>query len=117
MIIRPEDQLQILHGRVRHVLHSFVVSNDYMHLSVLTVPVSGVSEFETHQGDEVINVLEGELCVRISPSEEERTDDATYPHIRLGTRERMFIPAGVRHQYLNFTNSPVKAYLAVAPLL
>ncbi len=117
VIIRPEDQLQILHGQERHVLFSFVVSNDYMHLSVLTVPVAGVSEFETHQGDEVINVLEGELCVRISSSEEERTDDATYPHIRIGTRERMFIPAGVRHQYLNFTNSPVRAYLAIAPLL
>jgi mannose-6-phosphate isomerase-like protein (cupin superfamily) len=117
LIIRPDGQLQILHGEKRHVLYSFVVSNDYMHLAILTVPVAGVSEFETHQGDEVINVLEGELCVRISSSDDERTDDATYPHIRLGTRERMFIPAGVRHQYLNFTNNPVTAYLAIAPLL
>jgi mannose-6-phosphate isomerase-like protein (cupin superfamily) len=117
IIIRPEDQLQILHGRERHVLFSFVVSNDYMHLCVLTVPTASVSEFETHQGDEVINVLEGEFCVRISSTEGERTDDATYPHIKIGKRERMFIPAGVRHQYLNFTNSPVKAYLAIAPML
>jgi mannose-6-phosphate isomerase-like protein (cupin superfamily) len=117
VIIRPHDQLQLLHGRQRHVLLSFVVSNDYMHLAILTVPTAGVSEFETHEGDEVINVLEGELCVRISSSEKERTDDATYPHIKLGTSERMFIPAGVRHQYLNFTNVPVKAYLAIAPKL
>ena len=41
---------------------SFVVSSDYMHLAVLTVPVAAVSEFETHDGDEIINVLEGELC-------------------------------------------------------
>jgi uncharacterized RmlC-like cupin family protein len=76
-----------------------------------------VSEFETHDGDEVINVLEGELCVRVVHSGNERTDDATYPHIRLGTRERMFIPASVPHQYLNFTNRPVRAYVAVAPRL
>jgi mannose-6-phosphate isomerase-like protein (cupin superfamily) len=117
VIIHPQEQLQLLHGRHRHVLFSFVVSNDYMHLALLTVPVAGVSEFEIHDGDEVINVLEGELCVRISSSEDERTDDATYPHVKLDTRERMFIPAGVRHQYLNFTNKPVKAYLAIAPRL
>jgi mannose-6-phosphate isomerase-like protein (cupin superfamily) len=117
LIIHPGDQLQLIHGTNRHVLISFVVSNDYMHLAVLTVPVGVVSEFETHDGDEVINVLEGELCVRVSRSENERTDDATYPHVRLGTRERMFVPAGVQHQYLNFTNRPVRAYLAIAPRL
>jgi mannose-6-phosphate isomerase-like protein (cupin superfamily) len=117
IIIRPADQLHLLHGKLRHVLFSFVVSNDYMHLALLTVPVSGVSEFEIHDGDEVINVLTGELCVRVSSSEDEPTDDAAYPHTRLDTRERMFIPAGTRHQYLNFTNAPVQAYVAVAPRL
>lgn len=116
-IITPENQLALLHGKERHILFSFVVSNDYMHLAILSVPVSGVSEFETHDGDEVINVLEGELCVRISASEEERSDDATYPHIRLNAREKMLIPTGVRHQYLNFTNEVVKAYVAIAPKL
>jgi mannose-6-phosphate isomerase-like protein (cupin superfamily) len=116
-ILKPEDQLTLLHGTKRHVLFSFVVSNDYMHLALLTVPVGGVSEFETHHGDEVINVLEGELCVRVSSSEDERTDDAAYPHIRLNAREKMFIPPGVRHQYLNFTNTAVRAYVAIAPKL
>lgn len=116
-IIRPEDQLSLLHGKDRHVRFSFVVSNDYMHLAVLTVPVAGVSEFETHQGDEVINVLEGELCVRIFNSADEQSDDATYPHFRLNCRQKMLIPAGTRHQYLNFTNDVVKAYVAVAPKL
>jgi mannose-6-phosphate isomerase-like protein (cupin superfamily) len=117
VIIRPEDQLALLHGKDRHVRFSFVVSNDYMHLAVLAVPVAGVSEFETHEGDEVVNVLEGELCVRISASADERSDDATYPHVRLNRREKMLIPAGTRHQYLNFTNGVVKAYVAVAPRL
>jgi mannose-6-phosphate isomerase-like protein (cupin superfamily) len=117
VIIRPNDQLALLHGRERHVLFSFVVSNDYMHLALLTVPVAGVSEFETHGGDEVINVLEGELCVRVSASADERSDDATYPHFKLGNREKMLIPAGVRHQYMNFTNDVVKAYLAIGPRL
>lgn len=115
VIISPRDQLALIHGVDRHVLFSFVVSNDYMHLCVLSVPVAGVSEFEFHKGDEVINVLEGELCVRISSSKNERSDDATYPHIKLTEGEKMFIPSGVTHQYLNFTNTPVKAYVAVAP--
>ena len=29
----------------------------------------------------------------------------------------MYIPAGVRHQYLNFTNYTVKAFVAVTPML
>ena len=117
VVVKPLDQLALIHGKERHVLFSFVVSSDYMHLGVLTVPVAGVSEFETHQGDEVINVLEGELCMRISSSEEERSDDATYPHYKLSEGDKMFIPAGVRHQYMNFVNDPVKAYIAVAPRL
>ena len=117
VVVRPRDQLALIHGEERHVLFSFVVSSDYMHLGVLTAPVAGVSEFETHQGDEVINVLEGELCVRISSSIEERSDDATYPHYKLFEGDKMFIPAGVRHQYMNFVNDPVKAYIAVAPRL
>jgi len=116
VIIRPADQLTLVHGKERHVEFSFIVSNDYMHLSLLTVPVAGVSEFETHDGDEVFDVLEGELCVRVSPPGE-RSDDSTYAHYVIGERQRMFIPAGERHQYLNFTNSVVRAYVAVAPRL
>ncbi len=116
-IIKPEGQLALIHGEKRHVLFSFVVSNDYMHLAVLKVPVAGVSEFESHGGDEVIYVLEGELCVRIPTSEDERTDQATYPHFRLKSQEKMLIPEGTRHQYINFTNDVVTAYVAVAPRL
>jgi mannose-6-phosphate isomerase-like protein (cupin superfamily) len=117
LIIKPEDQLALIHGKERHVLFSFIVSNDYMHLALLKVPVAGVSEFETHGGDEVIDLLEGELCVRIRDSADERSDDATYPHFRLGAREKMIIPEGVEHQYMNFTNAAVTAFVAVAPRL
>ncbi len=67
--------------------------------------------------EEVINVLKGELCVRVSGGADERTDDSTYPHFRLNCREKMLIPAGVRHQYLNFTNDVVKAYVAIGQRL
>ena len=70
---------------------------------------------ETHVGDEVVNVLQGELCVRISAPAGDRTDDATYPHTRLNGREKMLIPAGVRNQFLNFTNDVVRAYVAIGP--
>ncbi len=33
------------------------------------------------------------------------------------TREKMRIPSSVRHQYLHFTNAPVKAYVVIAPKL
>lgn len=116
-IIRPEDQLALIHGKERHVLFSFIVSNDYLHLAILKVPVAGISELERHQGDEGVHILEGELCVRIPTSEEERKDNAVYPYTKLKAGETMLIPEGVKHQYLNFTNGVVKAFVAIAPRL
>jgi len=117
VIVRPGQQLALIHGEHRHVLWSFVVSNDYMHLAVLTIPVAGVSELESHEGDEAIYVLDGELCVRIPTSEGEESSNATYPHTRVRAGEKMLVPQGVAHQYVNFTNDPVKAYVAIAPAL
>jgi len=57
------------------------------------------------------------FIVRVVESEGEQRDDATYPHIRLNNRDKMYTPAGVRHQYLNFTNDTVKAFVAVTPML
>ncbi len=117
VIIRAEDQLGLIHGKEKHVLFSFLVSNDYIHLAILKIPIFGLSEFERHKGDEVINVLQGELCVRILGSEDEKGDNAAYPHIHLNTGEKMLIPAGIEHQYLNFTADVVSAYIAIAPEL
>jgi mannose-6-phosphate isomerase-like protein (cupin superfamily) len=113
IIIKPEDQLSLIHGKERHVLFSFFVSNDYMHLAMLEVPVAVTSELEIHEGDEVIDVVEEELCVRIADSEDERKDDSNYLHIKLKNRERMLIPGGTWHQYINFSNNPVKAFIAI----
>ncbi|MFB0547198.1 MAG: cupin domain-containing protein [Anaerolineae bacterium] len=114
--IRPSDQLALIHGEDRHVLFSFVVSNDYMHLALLTVPVAGASELESHRGDEVLAVLEGELVIRI-PQPDEDPADATYASHLAQEGRKFLIPEGVPHQYLNFTNRPVRAYVAVGPEL
>ena len=117
IIIGKKDQLPLIHGKERHVLFSFAVSNDYMHVAILEVPVGVTSELEKHRGDEVVNVLKGELSVRIAASVSEKKDDATYTHISLKCGQKMFIPEGTWHQYINFQNSPLKAYVAIAPKL
>jgi mannose-6-phosphate isomerase-like protein (cupin superfamily) len=117
LIVKPEDRLSLIHGESRHVLFSFMVSNDLMHLALLKVPVAGVSEFESHGGDEIIYPLEGELCVRTRTSAGDHADDATCPRFRLGARDKMLVPEGVEHQYMNFTGSAVTAVVAVAPRL
>ena len=117
VIIKEENQLPLIHGKERHILFSFIVSNDYMHLAIVEVPVNITSEFEKHDGDEVIYVLEGGLSVRIKTSEDENRDDSVYPNYKLKTNDKMFIPAGTWHQYINFTDDTVKAYVAIAPKL
>ncbi|NQS89452.1 cupin domain-containing protein [Patescibacteria group bacterium] len=114
--ITPKEHLPLIHGKKQHVLMDFIVSNDYMHLALLTIPVGGYSELEAHKGDEAGAVLEGNLAVRI-PSKKENRKNATYDHYHIEQGRKFFIPEGVRHQYINFTDNPIKTYIATAPEL
>ena len=114
--ITPKEHLPLIYGKRRHVLMDFIVSNDYIHLALLTIPGGGYSELDSHKGDEAGAVLAGDLAVRI-PSDEENPKNATYSHYRVGQGKKFFIPEGVKHQYINFSNQPVKAYIAIAPQL
>lgn len=117
VILRPDNRLTLIHGRERHILFSFLVSNDYMNVAIVSIPVATTSEVEKHKGDEVINVLEGELCVRICNAGDGIKGETAFPHLRIRKRETMLIPEGVSHQYINFSNDVVKAYVAIAPRL
>ena len=112
--VRAVEQLPLIHGKERHVLFSFVVSNDYVNVALLEVPVGGISESETHKGDELVYVLEGDLVVQLEETgQDQRTAVSSCHHIFQG--EKCFIPGGIPHKYFNFTTKPIKAFLVIGP--
>ena len=113
-VIRRNERMHVIHGQKRHMLLSFIVRNDYMNIAVMTLPIGVYSELEAHGGDEVVVVLKGTLSIRI-PSPGENSEDAVYRSYKVEKGEKFYIPEGTSHQYINFCNDTVEAYLAVAP--
>jgi uncharacterized RmlC-like cupin family protein len=74
------------------------------------LPAGGLSprcsEAHAHQGDEAVYVCEGDLVVFFPD-----TKDA----LEVRPQEVVFIPEGVKHQYINYCDQVVKAVKAVAP--
>ncbi len=118
IVIREDNHLHLIHGQEQHILISMIVSNDFTNVGLITIPVGGYSEMESHSGDETLYALEGDLTVRtIGPSEKEDKKSASYMSHQIQQGEKMLIPEDTQHQYLNFTEEPVKAFFAVAPRL
>jgi mannose-6-phosphate isomerase-like protein (cupin superfamily) len=112
--VRAEDQLPLIHGRERHVLFSFIVSNDYINIALLQVPVGGISEAEVHKGDELLYALEGDLVVQLEETGEKKGSAVSLCH-HIFEGEKCFIPAGTPHKYFNFTTKPIKAFVVIGP--
>ncbi len=116
--IRADSHLHLIHGREQHVLVSMIVSNDFLNVGLITIPVGGYSEMESHAGDETLYALEGDLTVRtIGLDDKEDKESASFMSYEIHQSEKMLIPEGTRHQYLNFTEEIVKVFFAVAPRL
>jgi len=64
------------------------------------------SEAHSHQGDEAVYVCEGDLCVFFPDTKEA---------LEVRPQAVIFIPEGVKHQYINYSDQVVKAVKAVAP--
>ncbi|NJD04736.1 MAG: hypothetical protein FIA99_19530, partial [Ruminiclostridium sp.] len=69
-VIRKNERMHVIHGEKRHMLLSFIVRNDYMNIAIMTLPKGVYSEWEVHEGDEVVVVLKGSLSIRIPMSGE-----------------------------------------------
>ncbi len=110
MLISEKDKLAVIWGEEYPVLLKFLVSNDLVHMAEFFLPAGGLSprcsEAHSHQGDEATYVCEGDLVVFFPD-----TNDA----MEVRPQEVIFIPEGVNHQYINYSDQVVKAVKAVAP--
>ena len=116
MVIKESEQMPLIHGKKSHILYSFIISNDYMNIAMLSVPASSQSEVEKHKGDKLIHVIDGELNVRIV-EEGSNPDDNTVDAYNIYQGQSMLIPEGYSHYFTNFTDLKVRAFIAVGPKL
>lgn len=115
--IRSCEQLPLIHGQRDHVLFSFIVSNDYMNVGILQIPPGKYSEVERHEGDEALYLLEGDLVIRLVDEEQPTENQALFDGQHVCQGEKCLIPEGQRHQYINFTDKMVRAFIAIGPRL
>ena len=118
MIIKKGNSLDFIHGRDNHILVSFFVSNDLIHVGIMTIPAGSFSDLEEHRGDEVFFVIKGTVSVLVQEWEKERKGkaksvSATRFEVRQG--ERFLVPEGYGHQYFNFGECSAEILFSTAP--
>jgi quercetin dioxygenase-like cupin family protein len=75
----------------------------------------GISDYEVHKGDEIVNVLYGEMNVVISQDENDSSVSAEAYNLKKD--EKLIIPEGYKHRYLNLHSNAVSFYSCIAPAL
>jgi quercetin dioxygenase-like cupin family protein len=103
--LRPDDVVYRLEG---DCLIGVLVSTEHLTAASLALPPGKSSGVHSHGGDEIVYVTEGTLSVRAwSP-------DQTHV-FELSPRDGAFIPAGVAHEYRNYSAGDAAAIVGIAP--
>jgi gentisate 1,2-dioxygenase len=104
--------LRTIHGEQYPIPITFYVSNDLVHMGEFVIPPGGkgvrASEPDLHEGDEAMYVEVGPIVVLFSDTGEA---------FEVKDGETMYIPEGMRHQYMNYSDKLVKGIFAIAPKL
>ncbi len=114
--ISRDRWLKVIHGKKNHILLGFFISNDFVHFGKLKIPVGIHSDPETHEGDEVLFVLKGSLTVQAYEDDDDG-ESVLHKTYKVDTGEQFFMPEGIRHRYINFSNEVVEAIFGIAPEL
>jgi len=116
-VIRKNESLDLIHGKDNHVLVSFFVSNDFLHVGTMTIPANGLSDFEVHKGDEVIYVIEGAVSLLVQDDDSANAASLSRSRIEAREGERLLVPEGHTHRYFNTGEGPAKLLFTIAPEL
>ena len=104
--LRRQDALRIISGTRSPVLNSLYISTDALTAGVIELLPGVMAEGEAHPGDEVIFVPKGRLNVYLPES---------HDWFEVNPKDSLYLPAGVVHQYCNYSDQPIEVVFAVAP--
>ncbi|MCL5072788.1 MAG: cupin domain-containing protein [Actinobacteria bacterium] len=114
LVISEKEALNFIHGKENQNKISFYISNDKVHVGILTLTEGKFSDVERHNGDEAIWVLQGEIQIKTwkGKDEEESVFQECY---HLKTNDKFMIPEGYNHQYFNLSSNSAKILFAISP--
>ena len=103
---RRENALHFIQGNAHPVLESLFVSTKELAAGVVELMPGARSDDRSHPGDKVIFVTGGKLHVYLP---------ASYDWFELDPWDLLYLPAGTRHQYWNYTGEPLGFAFMVVP--
>src|SRR3989304_2633176 len=68
-VITERDAVNFIHGKEHQNKISFYISNDMVHVGILTLTKGKFSDMESHDGDEALWVLQGDIQIKAWKSE------------------------------------------------
>jgi quercetin dioxygenase-like cupin family protein len=89
-------------------LVGILASTDELTAATLTLPAGKAGHAHAHGGDEIVYLRTGTLSVRTWTGDKAQV-------FELGPKDAAFIPAGIAHEYRNYTDSETEAVIGVAP--
>jgi gentisate 1,2-dioxygenase len=108
--IPREKMLNAVYGKTHPTLIRFYVSNDLVQMGEIILPPcsegSRCTEPMAHKGDTALYVQHGPVTVYLPETQEAW---------ELQEEEAFFIPGGVKHQIINYTDKVIKVIFAIAP--
>lgn len=114
LVITPEKALKVIHGRTQKNKVSFFVSNDRVHVGVLTLNKGRFTDPEVHRGDEALWAIKGNVQVKVFKEGED--EKAVFTEVFMVRENQKFlIPEGYRHQYFNLAAGTSEILFAIAP--
>jgi len=114
LVISEKEALNFIHGKENQNKISFYISNDKVHIGILTLTEGKFSDAERHNGDEAIWVLQGEIQIKAWEGKDEEESVFQKCH-HLKTNDKFMIPEGYKHQYFNLSSNTAKILFAISP--
>ncbi|MHC1772487.1 MAG: cupin domain-containing protein [Flexilinea sp.] len=110
--ITESTSLKTVFGKQYPVKLDFFVSNDLVHMGMLTMPSGGygsrMSEVNASNGDTCFYVLNGPITFFLPERKET---------FNIRNNETFFIPENTKYQIINYGDEVIKAIFTVAPQL
>jgi len=112
--IKPDKALGLIHGEHYHMFISLFVNIERMQVGKMAIPANLCSEPETHSGDEMVYLLQGQLSVSVKEKQGSKKS-VSKQSLEIKQGDKLLIPEGVEHQYFNFSEESCVALFSIAP--
>ena len=113
-VITERNAINFIHGKENQNKVSFYLSNDMVHVGILTLTRGKLSDIESHKGDEALWVLQGNIQIKAWKGEGAK-DTVFQSCYSLRTNDKFLIPEGYKHQYFNLSDGMAKILFTISP--